>query len=307
MQLGVTMLECGHLNSKSTSNLLIKNVLDMFISAIAFYLIGYSFMNESAGGFLGGARFFLSNGLSHDQIILWLYQFSFCSTAGTIVSGALSERVYVDAYLLFSFLLSSFIFPIAAAWCWGGGWLQVLGFKDFAGSGVVHLLGGASGLVGTIIIGPRLQVFSDSKSSKKLTTPADPVKPTFFPTVSVENTDKKLVRKNSTALSLMKSDTKVLPTITVTEDEQGRLLHRQLSQTSPEISVSNSSEHNIEVVYRESELRKKTKKHFEHSSGRGMRERIRLFKQEFFEFSGLSDQTVRELVRIYDTNEKNFA
>ena len=117
------MLECGHLNSKCTSNLLIKNVLDMFISAIAFYLVGYSFMNGCAGGFLGGGHFFFSSGLTHDQVILWLYQFSFCSTAGTIVSGAVSERIYVDTYLLFSFFMSSIIFPIAAAWCWGDGWL----------------------------------------------------------------------------------------------------------------------------------------------------------------------------------------
>lgn len=166
MQLGVTMLECGFLKSQSKSNILINNVLDLFVGAVAFYLVGFSFMNGSHGGFMGGGHFYFSSGLNHDEVLLWLYQFSFCSTAGTIVSGCLSERVFVDTYIVFSFLMASFIFPICAAWCWGGGWLQVLGFRDFAGAGVVHLLGGVSGLVGTIIIGPRIKVFDETGQSK---------------------------------------------------------------------------------------------------------------------------------------------
>jgi ammonium transporter, Amt family len=166
MQMGVTMLECGHVHSKSVSNILIKNVIDLFISALAFYLFGFSFMNNAQGGFLGTNVYFMSTGLTHDEILLWLYQFSFCSMCATIVSGSLVDRVYVDSYIVFAFLMAAFIYPICASWSWGGGWLSVIGFQDYAGSGVVHLLGGVSGLVGSIIIGPRVGAFEAVQKQK---------------------------------------------------------------------------------------------------------------------------------------------
>jgi len=75
------------------------------------------------------------------------------------VAGSLAERTFVDTYMFFALLITGFVYPVAAAWIWGGGWLKVLGFRDFAGAGVVHLLGGVCGMVGTIILGPRLGVF----------------------------------------------------------------------------------------------------------------------------------------------------
>ena len=89
---------------------------------------------------------------------------SFCSTSATIVSGGLAERTYIEPYVLFSFLVGAFVYPMASAWVWGGGWLQLMGFHDFAGSGVVHLLGGFGALVGTIILGPRIGFFVDSNN-----------------------------------------------------------------------------------------------------------------------------------------------
>ena len=75
------------------------------------------------------------------------------------MAGSLAERTFVDTYMFFALLITGFVYPVAAAWIWGGGWLKVLGFRDFAGAGVVHLLGGVCGMVGTIILGPRLGVF----------------------------------------------------------------------------------------------------------------------------------------------------
>jgi Amt family ammonium transporter len=123
MQLGISMFECGQVNPQSTSNILVKNVSDLFISAIAFYFIGFSFMNRAQGGFIGSASYLLSTSLTNDEILHWLYQFSFCSTAGTIVSGSLAERINLDSYLVFSFIMAAFIYPVAASWCWGNGWL----------------------------------------------------------------------------------------------------------------------------------------------------------------------------------------
>jgi ammonium transporter, Amt family len=84
------------------------------------------------------------------------------------VAGSLAERTFVDTYMFFALLMTGFVFPVAASWIWGGGWLKVLGFKDFAGAGVVHLLGGICGMVGTIILGPRLGVYR--KINLKLTS-----------------------------------------------------------------------------------------------------------------------------------------
>lgn len=86
----------------------------------------------------------------------FLFDFSFCATASTIVSGSLAERIYVDSYIIYSMLMQGLIYPFIAGWAWGGGWLQVLGYHDFSGSGVVHTVGGLAGLVATAFVGPRL-------------------------------------------------------------------------------------------------------------------------------------------------------
>jgi len=152
------LLEVGSVSTKNTSNILIKNLFDTFIGALAYWLVGFSFANEAKGGLIGTANF-LTNDFTHKQYLKWIFQYSFCTTSATIVSGSLAERTFVDTYIIFSFLMSSFVFPIVSAWVWGGGWLSELGFHDYAGSGVVHMLGGLGGFVGTIILGPRLGVF----------------------------------------------------------------------------------------------------------------------------------------------------
>ncbi len=84
------------------------------------------------------------------------------------MAGSLAERTFVDTYMFFAFLMTGFVYPVAAAWIWGGGWLKVIGFQDFAGAGVVHLLGGTCGFVGTVILGPRLGVFGKFSKEKNI-------------------------------------------------------------------------------------------------------------------------------------------
>ena len=91
----------------------------------------------------------------------WFLSYVFASNAATIVSGSLAERCKILNYLIFSIFMTGFIYPVIEAWIWGGGWLNEMGFHDFAGSGVVHLTGGISGLVGTIVIGPRFGRFEN--------------------------------------------------------------------------------------------------------------------------------------------------
>jgi ammonium transporter, Amt family len=159
MQLGFSFLEVGSVSIKNTSNILIKNQFDTFVGAIGFYLIGFAFMNNANGGVIGDGSFFFCMNLTREEFRRWIFQFSFCTTSATIVSGSLAERVFCDTYIIFSFLMAAFIFPVASSWLWGHGWLYDLGFKDFAGAGMVHSLGGMGGLVGTMILGPRYGKF----------------------------------------------------------------------------------------------------------------------------------------------------
>ena len=156
------MLEAGNVRTKNTSNIMLKNMLDTYVGAIVFYLVGYSFANNANGGIIGSYGFASSN-FNEWDFQMWIHQYSVCSNVSTIVAGSLAERTFVDCYMFFSFLMVGLIYPITAAWIWGGGWLQVLGFRDFAGAGVVHLLGGVCGFIGTILLGPRLGIFGHTQ------------------------------------------------------------------------------------------------------------------------------------------------
>ena len=166
MQIGFLFIEVGQVHEKNKTNLLISNLIDTFIAAVSFYTIGFAFANDAFGGLIGNGPFFLL-GLDLQGLLRWVFQYSFCSTATTIVSGALAERTYIDTYIVFAFLMSGILYPITASWVWGGGWLYKLGFKDFAGAGVVHMTGGFGGLIGTIILGPRIGIFQDRDQQKK--------------------------------------------------------------------------------------------------------------------------------------------
>lgn len=160
MQCGFALLECGSVRQKNATSILIKNLFDACVGCIGFWLVGYAFAFGDVKSFIGGSPdFFASSGfekMPEDHYLLWIFHFAFASTSATIVSGSLAERTQLNTYILFSFLLTSFIYPVVAAWNWGGGWLQQRGFHDFAGVTTIHLVGGTAGLCGAAILGERL-------------------------------------------------------------------------------------------------------------------------------------------------------
>ena len=168
MQPGFAMVESGFTRRKNTANILMKNLMDFSIGALIYWLIGYSIMyGESLlGGLIGKPYlFFNSNEIGDyaDKADI-LFQTVFAATAATIVSGAMAERTKFQAYLIFSFVITLFIYPVAGHWLWGGGWLDNLGFHDFAGSTLVHSVGAWVGLAGAIVIGPRLGKYIKGKA-----------------------------------------------------------------------------------------------------------------------------------------------
>lgn len=157
MQAGFGLVEAGFAQAKNTVNIWSKNYMDFCIGGLAYFFFGYGIMYGSdIAGILGSDGFLLLGDyydVTHARD--WFFQMVFAATAATIVSGAMSERTRITAYMAYSFLLSGIVYPLSGHWVWGGGWLSNLGFHDFAGSGVVHMVGGFVGLVGAKMVGPR--------------------------------------------------------------------------------------------------------------------------------------------------------
>ncbi len=176
MQAGFGMLEAGLNTAKTTVNILCKNLMDLSVGVLLFFFIGYGLMypgfEEGDNGILKFAGPMISAfegepgpGVLHPQVD-FLFQVAFAATAATIVSGAVAGRMKFGSYLVYSAVLTGLIYPISGSWKWGGGWLDQMGFYDFAGSVVVHAVGGFAGLAGAIVLGPRLGRFSnDGKST----------------------------------------------------------------------------------------------------------------------------------------------
>ncbi|MCP3659227.1 MAG: ammonium transporter [Bacteroidetes bacterium] len=171
MQAGFGMVEAGFIRSKNTCNILTKNFLDFCMASIGFFMFGYAIMFGQGNGFMGLEGWFLFGAESAADIPLsafWLFQAAFCGAAATIVAGGMAERMNFKAYLMYSFLISSIVYPIIGHWIWGGGWLASLNFADFAGSTVVHLTGGFAALIGTIILKPRIGKYNPDGSANAI-------------------------------------------------------------------------------------------------------------------------------------------
>jgi len=173
MQGGFAFLEAGSVRSKNTSNILIKNLLDSFVAGISYWCVGYPLAFGNGNSFIGWENW-ASSGLENERLAFWFFQFVFAATAATIVSGALAERCEFVAYFVYSSILTAFIYPVVTRWAWHEeGWLNVgseysinnvtvsVGYQDFAGSGVVHCVGGAAAFVGAALMGPRLGRFHE--------------------------------------------------------------------------------------------------------------------------------------------------
>ncbi|HPN94926.1 MAG: Ammonia channel precursor [bacterium ADurb.Bin236] len=162
MQPGFAMLEVGFTRAKNAANILMKNLMDFSIGSLAYWAIGFGIMfGASRGGLFGTSGFFLSDGDPSTgdgmwKIAFWLFQVVFAATAATIVSGAMAERTKFKSYIFYCVFICALIYPVVGHWVWGGGWLSKLGMIDFAGSAVVHSVGGWCALAGAIAVGPRL-------------------------------------------------------------------------------------------------------------------------------------------------------
>ena len=156
MQAGFAFLGAGLIRSKNTTNYLTKSFMDFAIASLGFWAFGFAFMlGETAGGFIGLTGWFLTGG----DYVGWIFQMVFAATAATIVAGAMAERTKLQTYLAYSFIVSALIYPIYGHWVWGGGWLANMGALDYAGSGVVHAVGGFVALTGAVVVGPRMGKF----------------------------------------------------------------------------------------------------------------------------------------------------
>ncbi len=167
MQPGFAMVEAGFTRSKNTANILMKNLMDFSIGSLLYWIIGFGLMyGDSLGGFIGiPDMFYMSDGFgdNYADYADLFFQTVFAATAATIVSGAMAERTEFKSYLIFSIVITVFIYPISGHWTWGGGWLSQLGFHDFAGSSIVHSVGAWVGLAGAAIIGPRIGKYDNGK------------------------------------------------------------------------------------------------------------------------------------------------
>ena len=192
MAAGFTMLEAGSVRTKNASVICLKNIGLYSIAGLAYYIVGYSLMYTDVGSVIGSFKLFyrpsaeelallagdgdvsavIGNGYS--VMSDWFFQMVFVATAASIVSGALAERVKMWPFFLFTLFLTAFIYPVVGAWTWGGGWLSSMGFKDFAGSTIVHGTGGWAALAGIPVVGPRLGKFRKD-GSVKVTAPSNVV------------------------------------------------------------------------------------------------------------------------------------
>ena len=157
MQAGFAFLGAGLIRAKNTVNYMTKSFLDFCIASLGFWAFGYALMfgGGAAAGIIGLEGFFLAN-FADGDLVGWFFQMVFAGTAATIIAGAMAERTKINAYFAYSFIVGALVYPIYGHWAWSDfGWLAGMGFADYAGSGVVHMIGGFLALAGAMVVGPR--------------------------------------------------------------------------------------------------------------------------------------------------------
>ena len=171
MQPGFALCEAGFTQGKNTVNILMKNFVDFMLGSLLFFFVGFGFMFGSDGaGFIGAPNWgdlsFYKGDLPVEGFLI--FQTVFCATSATIVSGAMAERTKFSMYMIYSAFISLIIYPVEGHWTWGGGWLADLGFHDFAGSAIVHSVGGVLALIGAIALGPRRGKYGKDGKSRAI-------------------------------------------------------------------------------------------------------------------------------------------
>ena len=170
MQPGFAMVETGLTRAKNAGNIVMKNLMDLCIGTIAFWIVGFGLMfGDDIGGIIGAPDFFIQAydpgpDAGYPALAYVIFQTVFCATSATIVSGAMAERTKFSTYCFYSLLISLIIYPVTGHWAWGGGWLSEMGFHDFAGSTVVHMVGGICAFIGALMLGPRIGKYNKDGS-----------------------------------------------------------------------------------------------------------------------------------------------
>ena len=167
MQPGFALVEAGFTRAKNAGNIIMKNLIDFSIGGLAYWAVGFAlaYGGSSVGGWIGYGSFFFDD---QSRASEWLFQVVFAATAATIISGAVAGRVKFRSYLIYTPFITGLIYPIVTHWTWGGGWLADLGYTDFAGSGIVHMLGGVAALAGVLVIGPRIGKYDENGRPKAI-------------------------------------------------------------------------------------------------------------------------------------------
>ena len=173
MQAGFAMVEAGFTRSKNAGNIIMKNLMDFSAGSLVYWAVGFAIMFGAGNAFIGTSGFFIGGSFEHlgldiPIMAFWIFQAVFAATAATIVSGAMAERTNFTGYLMYSVIITGFIYPVVGHWIWGGGWLEELGMIDFAGSTVVHSVGGWAALAGAIVLGPRIGKYNKDGSQNAL-------------------------------------------------------------------------------------------------------------------------------------------
>ena len=171
MQAGFAFLGAGLIRSKNSVNYMTKSFMDFAIASLSFWAFGFALMwGTSMAGILGTTNFFVLDGADGQTYVDWVFQMVFAGTAATIVAGAIAERTKTQAYFAYSFLVGAIIYPLYGHWVWGGGWLGALtpGAADYAGSGVVHAVGGFVALAGAVVVGARTGKFNADGSANTI-------------------------------------------------------------------------------------------------------------------------------------------
>ncbi|MCK8825671.1 ammonium transporter [Fuchsiella alkaliacetigena] len=173
MQAGFAMVEAGFTRAKNAGNIIMKNLMDFSLGSLLYWAVGFAFMFGVGNKFIGLEGFFLQGSFEHLGLDIpitafMIFQTVFAATAATIVSGAMAERTKFSGYIAYSVVITGVIYPIVGHWIWGGGWLEALGMVDFAGSTVVHSVGGWAALAGAIVLGPRAGKYDEDGSINAL-------------------------------------------------------------------------------------------------------------------------------------------
>lgn len=171
MQAGFAMVETGFTRAKNAGNIIMKNLMDFAFGSVVYWIIGFGLMfGASIYGIVGTPDFFVlgDHSTTLPTMAILIFQTVFAATAATIVSGAMAERTKFKSYIIYSIVISALVYPISGHWVWGGGWLSQIGYHDFAGSSVVHMVGGIAALVGAKMLGPRIGKYTKDGKSKAI-------------------------------------------------------------------------------------------------------------------------------------------